>query len=895
MSKFVSKWKVQKVKPTPVPMNGEYPEINLSTSGRDWQKKAFKFHRNKRLRLLNAPMGSGKSIYSCLVALDELRKNPTMRAVITVPQQIIADGFSDFYLDINGKKMEPWFVKNTFFGNNTDDSNIRGLHDFLLNTRNLGPLSKMTDRVAICTHQTLTRMTNQYKGQFKKLFTDVSLFVDEAHHVSQYEMTEGEAEGVNGLGTVVDKLYEIESSHITLVTATPFRGDGTLLVAGEALEKFEEGRYDLPYDEYLKNLNYLQSFKIELVLYEGNNWMKPVRELCEKTKRTDHTLWYLPHPSSNDAIQGSTKVLDTKTLHGVISRVHKKKKQRSKIVDLVTPEMQKSGKQYLLNADKENITDIVAIGMFKEGADWPQANRSVIIGRRGSLTDVVQTIGRVLRDYKGKKDASIYWLLQKPENVEEETFKEDFNDYLKAVSLCMLFQRVLQPKFKTVVRGGPKNASALTSQLSVEKMNTLMAKLVVRCIQDAEDGSCIMGQDEFRQMVKDVCEEQDIIVPDFDTFADTVRVMMYEEALEQSPKFRKMTQGMTVKQLSMNMIYHTDILAGFTKMVSVDFGVSLFDKIRGILLHSADENKKKLLEMAKNGEERPHYSTPLGAGLNGYINETHDVYDAEFRNQINLIRPEWLVMSSDRVEYKKLELIDIAYYDQPLPHHKNHPLGVVIRAYTDKNNAAYDAEFDAFIRNLRPDWFVTKKDIVISYINKLTVIAKSNAPKPPYFTKGESLGKWLSNLTTKGKPNYNAEFDKMIRDRRPDWFITQSDKANKNKENLYNIAVRSDSERLTDKRLKEQLHRYTSKNGGSYDAKFDKKIRKLAPHWFVLPVDIKKSNLFDMIKDNRPHWKSDLGISLSRYTTKTHTAYDAEFDKKIRKLAPHWFKKGKNK
>lgn len=892
MSKFVSKWKVQRVKPTPVPMNGEYPEINLSTSGREWQKKAFKFHRNKRLRLLNAPMGSGKSIYSCLVALDELRKNPTMRAVITVPQQIIADGFSDFYLDINGKKMEPWFVKNMFFGNNTDDSNIRGLHDFLLNTRNLGPLSKITDRVAICTHQTLTRMTNQYKGQFKKLFTDVSLFVDEAHHVSQYEMTEGDVEGVNGLGTVVDKLYEIESSHITLVTATPFRGDGTLLVAGEALEKFEEGRYDLPYDEYLKNLNYLQSFKIELVLYEGNNWMKPVRELCEKTKRTDHTLWYLPHPSSNDAIQGSTKVLDTKILHGVISRVHKKKKQRSKIVDLVTPELQKSGKQYLLNAYKEDITDIVAIGMFKEGADWPQANRSVIIGRRGSLTDMVQTIGRVLRDYKEKKDASIYWLLQKPENVEEETFKEDFNDYLKAVSLCMLFQRVLQPKFKTVVRGGPKNASALTSQLSVEKMNTLMAKLVVRCIQDAEDGSCIMGQDEFRQTVKDICEEQDIIVSDFDTFADTVRVMMYEEAVEQNPKFRKMTQGMDVKQLSMNMIYQTDILAGFTKMVSVDFGVNLFNKIRGLLLHSADENKKMLLEMAERGEQRPALTTKLGSAWYTYTNKNSGCYDLEFDKTFRNLYPEWYTTQYDTVALNKQMIIQMIINGEQKPTVFNeHPLGQALDTYTRKGRRAYDAEFDKFLRDYPgSNWYVSTTS---KKMDALLTIARTTKIKPK---AGTAQAYDLYRFTKPNRRTYRAEFHKIMLKLVPEWFETQVVVANKKREILLQMLRDGKPRPPQSTSLGNSLNGFMKR-----DDAFAKEAHSIPSNWFSDNIKAgklkKKTELLKIANEgkDRPSKFTTLGRCLSNYTCKTAAGYDSVFDKKIRKLAPHWFKKKKKK
>jgi hypothetical protein len=43
-----------------------------------------------------------------------------------------------------------------------------------------------------------------------------------------------------------------------------------------------------------------------------------------------------------------------------------------------------------------------ALNMCKEGFDWPNASRSLVIGPRGSLVDIIQTLGRLLRS--GKKD-----------------------------------------------------------------------------------------------------------------------------------------------------------------------------------------------------------------------------------------------------------------------------------------------------------------------------------------------------------------------------------------------------------------------------------------------------------------------------------------------------------
>ena len=60
-----------------------------------------------------------------------------------------------------------------------------------------------------------------------------------------------------------------------------------------------------------------------------------------------------------------------------------------------------------LRDNPEALDTIIALGMFKEGADWIWADRSIIVGPRASFVDVIQMIGRLFRDAKGKNHVKV--------------------------------------------------------------------------------------------------------------------------------------------------------------------------------------------------------------------------------------------------------------------------------------------------------------------------------------------------------------------------------------------------------------------------------------------------------------------------------------------------------
>lgn len=173
-----------------------------------------------------------------------------------------------------------------------------------------------------------------------------------------------------------------------------------------------------------------------------------------------------------------------------------------------------------------------------------------------------------------------------------------------------------------------------------------------------------------------------------------------------------------------------------------------------------------------------------------------------------------------------------------------------------------------------------------SLIKKELLSLPLNAERP-YF-KGR-LGKGITRYTT-GKTR-DPIFDKEIRNRQPQWFTKTADE---NKKSI--LSIRKGLDRPKDFDLNSKLRSYTSKKSSCYDDKFDNKIRKKQPHWFrdSYQAEKNKRELLDLPEG----WKRPtrynpetrkIAHALSNYTRPINSAYDEEFDKKIRKKQPQWF------
>ena len=121
-----------------------------------------------------------------------------------------------------------------------------------------------------------------------------------------------------------------------------------------------------------------------------------------------------------------------------------------KIADLVNDDQKERDKiqGYLRSiSSADDIDIIIALGMAKEGFDWPYCEHALTIGYRGSLTEIIQIIGRCTRDSKNKSHAQFTNLIAQPD-AEDGDVKLSVNNMLKAITASLLMEQVLAPNFK---------------------------------------------------------------------------------------------------------------------------------------------------------------------------------------------------------------------------------------------------------------------------------------------------------------------------------------------------------------------------------------------------------------------------------------------------------------
>jgi hypothetical protein len=124
-----------------------------------WQRRAFDVLIGKRFRILNAPMGSGKSVFCCYLAAQEMQGND-QKVIIAVPQTIIANGFRAANLEFPDGSRFIWTLTNQFDlfsdeGKITDQRMVERAVAFLKS-----PVVKELPqtRIMLCSHMTLVKM-----------------------------------------------------------------------------------------------------------------------------------------------------------------------------------------------------------------------------------------------------------------------------------------------------------------------------------------------------------------------------------------------------------------------------------------------------------------------------------------------------------------------------------------------------------------------------------------------------------------------------------------------------------------------------------------------------------------------------------------------------------------
>jgi len=452
---------------------------------REMQAKAYEA-RTKRFLLIKAPPASGKSRALMFIALDKLMHQGLKRVVVAVPEKSIGRSFLDTDLMSQGFFAD-WRVAPYF--NLTDVKNEKDKKG-----RFMEFFSQRSAKILVCAHATLR---NAMKEISDEEFNDTLLAIDEFHHTS--------ADANSNLGDVVRRVMNNSTGHIVAMTGSYFRGDGIPVLRVEDEARFYPVTYN--YYQQLNGYKYLKNLVLGYHFYHGN-YLDHIAEVLDTTKKT---IIHIPSVNAR-ASTGIGKYAETEEIMKVIGKVETKDYNTGiyhvrtrdgrllKVADLVEDDMKERNmvQGYLQRMKRrEDMDIIIALGTAKEGFDWQWCEVCLTIGVRGSLTEVIQIIGRCTRDCEGKDTAKFVNMIAMPDAAQSDV-KVAVNDFLKAITASLLMEQVMAPSwhFKTV-KDEKSVDETLSRTLVVEGLKPLSSEKTKLIVQEQlDDLKAAILQDE---------------------------------------------------------------------------------------------------------------------------------------------------------------------------------------------------------------------------------------------------------------------------------------------------------------------------------------------------------------------------------------------------------------
>lgn len=409
--------------------------------------------RAAQFLLLKAPPAAGKSRALMFLALDKLENQGVKKVIVAVPETSIGSSFRSTDLTSYGFWAD-WEVKPQW------NLCLSG-EDGMAKSQKVKAFEAFIDSdasVIVCTHATFRFAFDAIeKARGVEVFDDCMIAIDEFHHVA--------AADDNRLGEILRKLLAREKAHVMAMTGSYFRGDSVPVLRPEDEARFKSITYS--YYEQLEGYEHLKSLGISYSFYRGR-YISAIPDVLDTDRKT---IIHIPHRGSAEAFGekhdevglimgaiGEHVGRDPDTGFDLVKRASDGKvlkiadlvddgDGRSRIKAALQAEAKGSDGKRDDEADRAKVDIIIALGMAKEGFDWPWCEHALTIGYRNSLTEIVQIIGRATRDAPGKPHAQFTNLVAEP-GVETTVVADAVNDMLKAISGAMLMEQVLAPNFK---------------------------------------------------------------------------------------------------------------------------------------------------------------------------------------------------------------------------------------------------------------------------------------------------------------------------------------------------------------------------------------------------------------------------------------------------------------
>lgn len=415
---------------------------------REMQRRAFD-KRNSNHLLIKAPPASGKSRALMYVGLDKLINQGKKKVIVAVPEKSIGSSFGNTNLTEAGFFAD-WEVEdrnNLCLGTGDDKSKVKSFTSFM----------KSDDKILVCTHATL-RFAFEAEELPMELFNDTVLAIDEFHHVSVSENSR--------LGELLHRVMNGTNIQIIAMTGSYFRGDAIPILTPEDESEFDKVTYT--YYEQLNGYTYLKTLGIGYHFYTGSYLDDGALDAVLDTNKK--TIIHIPNVNSKESTQVGkheevTRIFDLigtwieQDSETGVEIIETPDGRQVKVANLVEDDPLHRAKitQYLSDVAKNDIAGvdiIIALGMAKEGFDWPYCEQALTIGYRASLTEIVQIIGRCTRDSYNKSHAQFTNLIVQPNGTSDD-IQVSVNNMLKAITASLLMEQVLAPNFTFTPRTSP--------------------------------------------------------------------------------------------------------------------------------------------------------------------------------------------------------------------------------------------------------------------------------------------------------------------------------------------------------------------------------------------------------------------------------------------------------
>ena len=453
---------------------------------REMQRRAFA-ERNAKYLLLKAPPASGKSRALMFLGLDKLFNQKIKKVIVAVPEKSIGGSFDKVKLTEYGFFAD-WDYNEDYnlCTPGGDEKKVRAFKKFI---------EDKSQTILICTHATLRFAFNQLNIN---AFNDTLIAIDEFHHVS--------AAIENKLGEVLNQVMSKTNAHIIAMTGSYFRGDNIPVLIPEDEIKFTPVTYN--YYEQLNGYKYLKSLGIGYHFYQGK-YLTAIKEVLDTDQKT---ILHIPNVNAGESTKDKHKEVDTildiigtvenqDPTNGVINVKRHEDGKTIKVADLVNDNQKDRDKIINYLRKIKNVDDIdliIALGMAKEGFDWPFCEHALTVGYRGSLTEIIQIIGRATRDSDNKNHSQFTNLIAQPDVADDEV-KLSVNNMLKAITASLLMEQVLAPHVNFKKKTNEGNTDPGTIQIGgFKEPSTKKVKQILE--SDLNDLKAAILQDD--QMVR---------------------------------------------------------------------------------------------------------------------------------------------------------------------------------------------------------------------------------------------------------------------------------------------------------------------------------------------------------------------------------------------------------